>query len=199
MLESKYFIFNDIHSKDFGVSIVSLDQGLLQDPFLPTRIINERKVSGRDKPYFQGVKNQSLSFNLIIYIKDYKDTSKLRRIARWLHQDYYKPLIFESNPNRIFYAMIEGESNLFHNGMDEGVITLNVRCDSPYSYTPEYVMNNIEFRDDNKETSIINQYNDFEEGVHINTEVTSNGLTVKGTPEKWGDIYPMVKTWGELK
>lgn len=198
MREAIHFSFGSFHSKDFGVILTNTNSGLFEDIFLPSTRIIEKNVSSRDKPYFQGVVRDPISFPLTLFIEDYSKKGKLREIARWLFTDYYQPLIFESNPDRVFYAMIEGESNWYHTGTKTGYIDINVRCDSPYSYTPEYSLDDIKFSNSNQEYSVVNQFNDFQQGTHINTEVTSNGLTVKDAPEKWKDVYPMYRKWGDI-
>lgn len=136
MYQSLNFTYNGVSSEDMGVVIINEDGGLYKDIFLPQRSIREKKINGNDRPYFMGVDNNPLSFPLSFFIKEWEERNNLRSISRWMFTDYYKPLIFESNPDRIFYAMIEGNSSLLHNGCQDGYITLNIRCDSPYSYSP---------------------------------------------------------------
>jgi len=136
MYQSLNFTFNGVSSEDMGVVIINEDGGLYKDIFLPQRSIREKKINGKDRPYFMGVENNPLSFPLSFFIEQWKDRNNLRAITRWMFTDYYKPLIFESNPDRIFYAIIEGNSTLLHNGCQDGHVTLNIRCDSPYSYSP---------------------------------------------------------------
>jgi phage-related protein len=66
------------------------------------------------------------------------DENKIRQVSRWLFQDYYKPLSFSDNPERIFFAVVDSDSSLFHNSLSEGYVTLSFRCDGPYSYSPVY-------------------------------------------------------------
>lgn len=134
MRESLHFTFDNISSEDMGVVIASPNGGLFQETFLPTRRIIESSVT--NKRYFKRVESEPLSFSLTFYIAEWRDRDNLRQIARWLFQDYYKPLWFDTNPERIYYAIIEGDSSLFHNGCKDGYIELNIRCDSPYSYSP---------------------------------------------------------------
>lgn len=136
MRESLHFTFNNISSEDMGVVIASPSGGLFQETFLPTRSINETSVKGKKKRYFKGVETDPLSFSLTFFIAEWRDRDNLRQIAKWLFQDYYKPLYFDTNPERIYYAIIDGDSSLIHNGCKDGYIELNIRCDSPYSYSP---------------------------------------------------------------
>ena len=135
MRESINFSFNGISSEDMGVYIAHEGGGLFEENFLPTRSIVETKVAKRDKPYFQRVEYEPLSFTLTIFIEEWKHRDNLRQIAKWLFQEYYQPLQFETNSNRIFYAIVEGDSSLIHNGMKKGYVTLNIRCNSPFSYS----------------------------------------------------------------
>lgn len=133
MNDLKYFTFDGISSEEFGINLVEEDSGLKTDVFLPTR--NLIITSAKNREYFQGIREEPLQFPLHLYLKDWQNFDNLRQIARWLNTDYYKPLYFNENPSKIYYAMIEGTSNLFHNGLKDGYITLNLRCNSPYSYS----------------------------------------------------------------
>ena len=198
MKESINFMYDGISSKDMGVSIAWSGSGLFEENFLPTRRIVEKKIINREKSYLQRVEHDPLSFPLSFFIRNWKDDETLRKIARWFFQDYYKPIIFESNPNRIFYVMFEGDSTLFHNGMEEGYIELTLRCDSPYSYSPEYNHENIEFIDAESEQTVSNEIGNFSNGTHDNTLETSNGLTVDKPLSSWGEMYDKAQRWGDL-
>lgn len=118
-----------------GVIIASPESGFFNEVFLADKSIVETSIAGNDNPYFERVERKPLSFPLTIYIEEWHERDNLRQIARWLDVDYYKPLIFGSNHDRIYYAIFEGASELIHNGAKSGYITLNVRCDSPYTYS----------------------------------------------------------------
>ena len=136
MLQSLSFTYNGISCEDMGVVMVTTDSGLYKDIFLPSRKITEKNISGRNAPYFQRVESEPLSFSISIYIENWEEENSIRRIARWLYQDYYKPLWFESNPHNVYYALVEGSSELVHNGLNDGYITLKFRTNSPYSFSP---------------------------------------------------------------
>lgn len=135
MLESLSFTYDGFSCEDMGVVMINNGNGLYKETFLPTRKINETRVNGRPNPYFNGIESEPLSFPLSIYIADWKERKNLREIARWLFKPYYKKLTFQSNPDRVFYALFEGSSDLLHNGCKDGYITLNVRCNSPFAYS----------------------------------------------------------------
>src|SRR5690606_18530223 len=97
MREAINFSFDGIASEDMGVHIASTESGLYEEVFLPTREIIEIKIPHRNKPYLQRVELEPLSFPLTIFIHEWQSRDNLRQIARWLYQDFYKPLIFDSN------------------------------------------------------------------------------------------------------
>lgn len=135
MHESMKFTYDGVNSDDFGVVMVSENGGLFGDSFLPTRKIIEKTIAGNNRVYFKSVEEQQFSTDMTIWLKDWKDKKNLRDVARWLSQDWYKPLWFETNPNRVYYALIEGSSDLVHNGLRNGYIKVKVKCNSPYSYS----------------------------------------------------------------
>lgn len=201
MRESTYFIFDNRNSKDYGIFLGSTETGLYKESFLPSRALVEKKIAGREKPYFQRVEQEPLSFPLSFVLEDWgrlQDVDYLRRVARWLFQPYYKPLVLDSNPNRVFYAIVEGESTLFHNGAKDGYVELKIRCDSPYGYSHEYNQENIQFRDDSNSVEVSNDISDFDNGTHVNTIATSNGLTIENTVDSWGALYSVHQKWGEI-
>jgi len=138
MLESTLFTYDGISSEDMGVRMVNPDGGLYKENFLPTRKIIEKAVAGRNSPYPKRVAEEPLSFPMSFFIKEWGDRDNLREIVRWFDQEYYKPLWLDSNPDRIMYAMIEGSSDLLHNGCLDGHVTFNIRCNSPFMYSQPF-------------------------------------------------------------
>lgn len=135
MFESISFTYDGISSDDMGVVMFNPGSGLYKESFLPTRKIVEKQVAGRSKRYFKRMEEEPLSIPFAIYIEQWQIRDNLREIVRWFDQEYYKPFWFETNPDRIFYAIVEGASDLNHNGCKDGYINLTLRCDSPYSYS----------------------------------------------------------------
>src|SRR5690606_35605780 len=135
MLEGVHFVYDGVRSVDMGLINCTIDGGMFEETFLPSKEIREVSISGNDKPYFQEVKRSTLEFELTFAFENGYDEERIREVARWLDQDYYKPFYTVDNPNRIFYCMLKGDSRLVHNGSKEGYITVSMRCDSPYSYT----------------------------------------------------------------
>jgi predicted phage tail component-like protein len=117
---------------------VHIESGLYQESFLANRSINEIKIKGRSEPYFQNIEDSPISLKLTFAFEDSFDTEKIRAVARALKKDFYFPLVFSQNPDRIFYAICVDESQLIHTGLGTGYITVNFRCNAPWSYSPTF-------------------------------------------------------------
>lgn len=154
--ESLYFSYAGRYSTDFGIINVSINEGMFEEPFVATRVIHETSIRGRDRPYYHGVSYEPLEFSLSFAFSDKYNSDKIREVARWLMQEYYQPLYFSENQGRIFYCMPVGDSKLIHNGLREGYLTINMRCDSPFSYSPIYTDPVYDFSNNLAEGSVIN-------------------------------------------
>lgn len=198
MLEDIHFSYDGVNSTEFGLLNVKLDGGMFDETFLPTRSINETSTSGNERPYFTSVSNSPLSFSLSFAFEHYYDDVKIREVARWLMKDYYKPFYMLNNPDRIFYCMVDGDSRLVHNGLKQGYLSLNMRCDSPYSYSPKFVVENKEFTSTKLEKSLlVNTFNSGD-GYFENTSTNASHNLVLDKVEKitWRQLSGM--KWSDL-
>jgi phage-related protein len=136
--ESLWFSYAGEYSYDYGIMNVNVSSsGMMSEPFGASRKVNEVKIKGNDKPYFQNIEYEPLEFDLELAFSDIYDSEKIRRVARWLcGQTYYKPMFFQENLDRVFYCLAIGEPELVHTGASQGYIKITMHCDSPYSYTP---------------------------------------------------------------
>lgn len=167
MRESIEIVYNGISSAELGGIQIHDDGGLFTEQFVADKSIVEEKIRGRDEPYFYGVEREPLSFTLSFWFDTELSVEKKREIARWLDQDYYKPLYTVDNPERIYYAMCTDSSEHIHNGIEFGYVTLNFRTNSPYAFSPVYekefdfsnnTENGMEFVFDNKGDVICKPY-----------------------------------------
>jgi phage-related protein len=158
--DSLYFVYDEVNSMDFGIMNVSISEGLYEEPFLATRTIKEFKVRGNDRPYFSEIQRDPLSFSLSFYFENGWDDELISQVKQWLNQDYYKPLIFSEQPDKVYYALIIDSPSVTHNGLKQGYVTLNVRCDSPYSYSPELMTPLYTFSDSEVNNLTINNSGD---------------------------------------
>lgn len=133
--DSLYFTYNDESSEKYGIVNVSIDSGMQSEPFASNREIQEIEIPGNEQPYFQRVKRRSLEFTMQFAFEEKWDKTKIQEIKRWICQDYYKPLIFSEDPDRIYYAMVKDNSTIVHNCLQQGYVELHFRCKDPFAYS----------------------------------------------------------------
>lgn len=129
--QSERIFFNGQSSEDFGIISCNVSSGLLEEPLIGSRSINETKVRGRDVAFHHGVENEPLSFTLNLAFEEEWDSDKVRSVMRWLRTEYYSELIFSAKADQLVYAMVI-DVTLMHNSNNGGYIVANFRTDSPY-------------------------------------------------------------------
>lgn len=139
MKDSLKFFYNGKLSDDLGLWNVSVDSGLFTESLLPSRSIQEVKVRGKEKPYFMSVEREPRSFSLSFAFWDAYDEAKIREIGRWLDVDDYQEFYMLDYPNQRFFCMPNGDVEIHHNGLNQGFITLTMRCNSIYSFSEEFL------------------------------------------------------------
>jgi predicted phage tail component-like protein len=145
--ESLYFTFAGRKSSDYGIMNVSIAAGLYEESFMANRTIKEIYIRGKDNPYHQEVAREPKSFQVTFAFEDTWDDDLINEVARWLDVEYYQPLIFSEEQEKVYYVMPVNDSTITHNGLKQGYLTLTFRCESPYSYsqmkvTPWYDFSN---------------------------------------------------------
>jgi phage-related protein len=118
---------------------VSVSDGLYSESFMSSRSISEVKIRGREKPYFFEINKEPLSFQLSFAFKDGWNDKLISEVESWLDVDFYQPLSFSENLDKVYYVMPVESADLLHNGLKQGYITLTMRCDSSYSYSKDMV------------------------------------------------------------
>jgi phage-related protein len=198
MKEGIDFYYDGIRSRDMGIFNVELNSGLFNEPFIAAREIKEIEIRGNDKPYFQGVKRSPLSFKLSFAFDGSYNEARIREVARWLDQDFYKPFYTTDNTERIFYCMLNSSSELLHNGLKQGYITLEMRCDSPFSYSPQFTSRTYFWDEAPITVTEKNVDSSFSVGSLDNLVVdgTSKNLKLDATKKKWSDVP--TSTWNDL-
>lgn len=133
--ESQYILFNNVDSRNFDISSVNIGRGLLEETFVARREIIEEKIKGKTEPYFYGFDSDPIEFDLTLNFDEGFNDSKIRQVSKWLMTGYYAPLIFSEKSDRIYYCMMISDSSIFHNGSNDGYITVRFRCNSPFVYS----------------------------------------------------------------
>lgn len=140
--DSLHFEYAGQTSEDMGLYNINIGRGMANEPFVANIELVEEVIRGRDKPYFKKTRRQPLSFSVAFAFQENWDEDKIREVARWLtNHQIYQPLRFYQNiedidNSRIFFALIVEGSDIVHNYLKQGYITLTIRCDSPWGYLP---------------------------------------------------------------
>ncbi len=137
---SPYFIYDNQYSTNHNIINVTLESGMQSETFVADREIKEIVVRG-GKRYFQEVEKYPLVIPVSFMFTDKFSSDSIRKTARWLAQDFYKPLQFSSNLDRIYFALPVESSDLITNCLQQGYITLNFRCNTDHAYSPQYLSN----------------------------------------------------------
>lgn len=198
MLEGIHFSYDGVKSVDMGLLNCKIDGGMFEETFLASREIQETKINGNNKPYFSKVGFEPLEFKLTFAFEHSYDERKIREVARWLNQEYYKPFYTIDNPDRIFYCMLVGDSNLVHTGNKEGYIELTFRCDSPYSYTQTINKDNLVFTNTKVVKSLVEDT--FNSGMGTQTNIdfdTNSDMFIKSSSPRWTDFAGM--KWSDFR
>jgi len=137
---SKYFTYAGIQSKDMHVLNINTESSMQSEPFFASRTLKEVIIRGRKDPFFQQMQYQAISFKMSLCLMDgyFWDEDTIRKVARWLCQDYPQPLIFSDSKSVIYYAICTDSQEIVHNCLRQGIINLTMRCNSPFAYSPDY-------------------------------------------------------------
>lgn len=141
--ESKHFWFNGRKSTDFGIINISLSKELFDEQVVASKSINEMYIPGKKDPYFLDVSEEPKLIRLSFSFLEPWNDKLIDEVIRWLNVDEYSPLFFEGDIDLLFYVIPIDGIHQMHNGLKQGYLTLNMRCDSGKSYsheiiTPEY-------------------------------------------------------------
>lgn len=125
-------------SSDYGIINAIVDGGLFEENFIPEKEIRETYIRGNDKPLFHGIDLKPLEFSLTFAFEEsfdesYRKNGKLRELASWLIKPYYIPFGLVGD-EKIYYVTCINKSDLLHNGLSQGYIKLDFRCDAPWAY-----------------------------------------------------------------
>lgn len=95
------------------------------------------EIPGRPGAYLKHKKIKARQLSVPVVIKGIDDMQKAKEeVAEWLVTDEPAPLVFTDEPDRTYYAVIDGEGQL-----DEvfkyGKGTINFICPDPYKYGAE--------------------------------------------------------------
>lgn len=130
-----YFNFDGKNSSDFNLVHINLDNGMFEEQLVSSREIVETKTLGNDKPNFNSIESSPKEFELHLAFEGTYTDKMIDDVVRWLFVDYYKPFYFIGS-GKIVYCMPHGDSRIVHNGLNQGYISLTMRCNSSKLYSP---------------------------------------------------------------
>lgn len=137
--ESSHFYFNGRKSTDFGIQNVAIVDGFYSEQVMPDRQINEVQIRGRYKPYFVDVVEEPKTLQLRFAFMYSWNEKLINDVLRWLNVSYYRRLYFEEGLDNVYYAMPVDNVRKIHNGLKQGYLELNMRCDSGRSYSHDII------------------------------------------------------------
>lgn len=136
--ESLHFHFAGRKSTDFGIINVNIaETSLFNESVMGVKSIREVSIPGRDEPYFIETEEEPKTLELRFGFPEPWNDQLISEVIKWLSVNTYEPLFFEGNIDRVYYAMPIDSINKIHNGLKEGYLTLQMRCNSSKSYSHE--------------------------------------------------------------
>lgn len=181
------FNFDGIWSDTYGLINVVLGSEMYEETLVASSEIVETKIRNNSKPLYHGTEDSPLEFDMVIAFEDGFDDSKLDSVIKWLFKKYYRPLYFEGKENRVFYCKPTGDSNISHNGLQEGYFTITMRCDSSNIYSP-IVTTPLEVVTTSKTITIVNDGH-LEIYPEISFKKTGNGIIVIESLDDGNSIF----------
>ena len=138
-MQSEYFIFDGVKSSDMGISLISMDIGLISSPFFGGQSPEDEWVQGKSTAYHYGINKEPIEFTIQISPLEREWTPQLRnKVGRWLIQDRYKPFQTADDMGKIYYAMCTDAPN-FELAHNRGYLELTFITNSPYAWSPVYI------------------------------------------------------------
>lgn len=129
------FHYNGRSSKEFKVIAVQIGSGMYEDQLVASRSVNATKLMNQEKAHLQGIEEDIREFPLTIAFENKFTQEDIDKLVIWLFQDYYAPFYFDNEPDRVVYAMPSGDSQIIHNGLNQGYVTLSMTTNSSKVYS----------------------------------------------------------------
>lgn len=130
-----WMLYDNRSSKEFSVFQVHFDDNIMQnETLIPSRTINKVQRHGSSIIDFHSIDTEPLKFSInLAFDGEITENDKVE-IVRWLNKNSYKPLIFATMPEHIYYA-VATSIDLTHNTLQKGYFTVNFECNAPWAFT----------------------------------------------------------------
>lgn len=135
MIVSTGFHYSDEYSGNKGVIKIRTSGGLLTESLLGSVTNQAVKTKNSIKSYIQDSELEPLVIPMALYFDENLDDTTIRGVKKWLSQDDFQPLIFENQPDKVYYAKIDGSSNLSHNAISSGYVEFDFLTNSAYCFS----------------------------------------------------------------
>lgn len=131
------FVYGNQSSMAFEITKINLDNSVIhEETILPERtIISEMRKHTDIMDIYSIEYNTPLTFEMELLLSDEFTRSSLRSVIRWLKRDTYLPLIFDTMPDTVFYAVMASDFIVYHNMRNQGYLKVVVTCNAPYGFT----------------------------------------------------------------
>lgn len=121
-----------------GVAHVSIDSsGLYSESLGGNRTIQEQQNSQTDRRYFKRLAIDPIEFDMHVLLYEDLEDYQIEEVISWLMNDYYEELFFEDEVDKVYYCMPISQPSISHNGLNQGYISLQMRCFDGYIYSQE--------------------------------------------------------------
>lgn len=123
--------------KDYDIICANTSgNGLYEDTFVANKTIHEDKIPSNPIPYYNYTEKDPLEFQLTLYWEYGFDEDGLQLVKQMLNKDNYFEFYFEEYEIKHYFGQLSSSSKLTHNGNGEGFASINIRCNSPFAYSP---------------------------------------------------------------
>ena len=135
LFASTEFMFDGIPSSYYGLSLLNFSTSQTTASYIGNKAIIEEQLPNKNIPYFYGISNSPLAFNITIG-KETEWTEEFKmEIARWLFQKTYKPFISNDNPSIVYNCIATNSPEKILFGNVQYLVSLNFRCDAPHAWS----------------------------------------------------------------
>lgn len=137
---SENFTFNNIHSRDMNISLISLEGDILNDYGISynENIVSE-SINNKNFYYSSSKEIPSIVLNLAL-VDNYGvpmkwDYETRKNVIDWLITDTFCEFVSEDNPEIIYYFKCIGINKKFSLNM-EGMLEVTMQPQDEYAYSP---------------------------------------------------------------
>lgn len=144
MFKASYFIYDGVHSQQYGLTIAAFDSNLLERTAYVSPTIETEKPAGGKKFYYQNVKYDNAPTMQFSIVGERPISGEMqRRITSWIEgrRGYKKLVIQQDYLVRYYYRCIFTVDELIYFAGECVGFSVTALFDSPYMYGKDTVLN----------------------------------------------------------